>query len=157
MTLYELLNELDNNDHSAFSKVEDKKELKAKLSWVLPQIMTSASDDADHRTLVMLFDEYCNDVWRGLSDASELQLKLLSSIGLGKKTYHPFFKPTASGKENELAKLLRREFPDIKRNEVSLFCRMIDSERFGDLLCRWGIPKDEQKKLRKQHEEERAR
>lgn len=155
MTLPELLNELDRNDHSAFSKIEDKKELKAKLSWVLPQMMTSATNDKDHCALVMLFDEYCNDVWRELSSASELQLKLLSSIGLGKKTYHPFFKPMAGKKENELTRLIRREFPDIKRDEVSTFCRGVGVGEFNELLYKWGVPESEQGKLQELYEGEK--
>ena len=108
-------------------------ELSKMVNWVIPQWFSSSTNEQDERALVENFNENCNGVWKELSKYPKLQTKLLSSCGLGKQTKRRFYKLKRNSDTNKLMNLLEMVYPDIKNEEIYLWCEKNTEEDVREL------------------------
>lgn len=127
LDLFSVLTYLDENNlgvHSALREdPEMLVELERNLSWMLPQWMTGATNDAAHAELIDSFNVICNDGWFELYGHHELQAKLLACCGTGRKVRHKYYKPSKTVHLNKMMKLLEGKYEDIREEEVEMWVR----------------------------------
>lgn len=154
----ELLDQQNLRLYDAVREDEDMlSEFNKNIGWMIPQWFTGASDDQEHRYMVLMFDEFCSQPWSALADCPELRTKLLASIGAGKRLRHRFFKPTRSRKSSsDLITALRTAYPDLNREEVALWCRHNSEKEFVEFLERLGLMPEEIDALRPEYERMRG-
>ena len=94
--IFMLLSFLDENEMQIYKDFAEDKEVLSDLiknvGWLVPQWMSSAQNDNDHRELVSKVNSIVNVVWLGISGNPELQTKLLACCGLGRTVRHKFYK-----------------------------------------------------------------
>ncbi len=156
-TLHDNLASLDLNSLDLYERLSEDPEALAEhhkaIGWLLPQWMTASPTPASHKALVLMFDELCNPGWYELSNHPMLQTKLLALIGLGKRTQHKFFSRGGRASATpELVAFLQLEYPDIRADEVSLFCRDSTLDDLHDLLYHHGIAVDKHAAIVKQYQ-----
>lgn len=128
-------------------------EFNKSVGWMIPQWFTGASNDQDHRYMVTMFDEFCNQPWAALSDHPELRAKLLACIGNGRPIRHRFFKPGKSkGTPGDLTAALRQVYPDLNREEVALWCRHTTEQEFVEFMERLGMMPEDIDAVRPEYE-----
>lgn len=127
LDLFSVLSYLDENNlevHSALREdPEMLTELERNVSWMLPQWMTGATNDADHANLIDSFNVICNDGWFELYGHQELQTKLLACCGTGRKVRHKYYKPSKTINLGKMMKLLEGKYEDIREEEVDMWVR----------------------------------
>jgi DNA-binding HxlR family transcriptional regulator len=128
------------NLYSALAKDEsDRKELERMLGYILPRWMSGAVNEEDHQRLIIRFNRLANLGYHTLSKHPELQAKLLATVGLGREVKHNFFKANRASKTPLLDKLLRQQYPDLRKEEMRLWCRLngaSDIKRIAE-ACSW--------------------
>lgn len=156
--LQDVLTHLDQNDLSIHAMFEDDPEAASKfdrdISWMLPQWITTSTNDAEHRAQVIMFDEICNTGWGLFYKHPILQAKLLALVGPGRKVRHKFYQP-AGGRPaglDRLYDLLQAEIEDIRPGEVVMWVQSSDIEDLDDLMFSHGIPVDKHKEIKIQYE-----
>lgn len=147
LDLFAVLSYMDSNNLGIYQALREdpamEKELKKNANWMLPQWMTGANSDEDHRELVDNFNGMCNEGWYDLYDHPELQVKLLACCGLGRSTRHKFFKPTKMRQISKMHGLLSNKYLDINENEVVLWCKTNTKAAMRRLAEAFGYqPKD---------------
>lgn len=154
LDIQDVLSRLDKNDLHVFDSFSvnstERVELSKNISWMIPQWATAAYTDAAHRNAVIMFDTLCNPGWGAFYKHPELQTKLLGVIGSGKTVRHRFFRPSYSGNRNYmnsmLVDMIRVDHPDIRDNEVLLWCKTHDEEIVIDLMDADGIISEKDRK-----------
>jgi hypothetical protein len=124
-------------------------ELERNISWMLPQWMTGANNDAAHANLVDSFNVICNDGWFELYGHPELQAKLLACCGTGRKVRHKYYKPSKTIHLGKMMKLLEGKYEDIREEEAEMWVHRSTKDsmiRFAESL---GYQKKEVKELTK--------
>lgn len=86
--------------------------------WVLMRFMSSSQGDAEHH--LMMVNDLVNHNFNSLSKHPELQWKLLSMCGTGKKQYHPWVPPPKGAKKNKVEEALVTHFPLIKDADLEM-------------------------------------
>lgn len=158
MTFTDILTRLDYNDLNLYGRLstKDLAEFSSAIPWLFPQYISSSPDAREHRVLIEMFNDVCNPGWNSLKEHPELQLKLLSLVGLGRKTQHTLYKPRKARKASNLVAFLRNAYPDIRSHEIDLFCRDTDVDTLVDMLYDWGVPVEDHSVIIKQFEEARG-
>ena len=127
LDIFAVLSRLDSNDLEVYdtlrSEPEMLLELERNVSWMLPQWMTGASNDADHADLIDSFNIICNDGWYELYGHPELQTKLLACCGTGRRVRHKYHKPSKTLHLSKMMKLLEGKYEDIREEEVEMWVR----------------------------------
>ncbi len=140
MNLFQVLMELDRRNFDVFKELavdeETLKELINLSGWMLPLWMTGSSNPNDERELVHEFDTF-NDIWDSTYGHPELRVKLLASCGSGISSPHRYVKRASAKYNSKVFELLRLWIPDIKIEEVELWCRKSTEENVRELaqLC----------------------
>jgi hypothetical protein len=151
LDLFAVLGLLDENELSIYSTLKGDadmlKEFEQAVGWLLPHWMTGSNSESDLVDLTTAFNEYCNGGWFALREHPDLQAKLLACCGLGSKTRHKFFKPKKDKVLTRISNLLKVKYPDIRDEEVLVWCRLNDKKDVQDLAEAWGYQKDEVKKV----------
>lgn len=153
LDIFVVLSYMDQNNlgiHQALREDADMlKELNKNANWMLPQWMSGANNPDDHKELIDNFNEICNPGWFDLYQHPELQVKLLSCCGLGKKTKHKFFKPTKSRQVSKMMTFLSTKYVDINESEVVLWCKKNSKASLKRLAQSIGYQPTEIKELEK--------
>ena len=157
MNLFGILEQLDRNDPEVHEKLqdnpEDLTELEKNLGWLIPQWLTGASSEPDHKELILRFEAIANPVWTMVHKHPKLAAKLLAQVGTGRKVRHKFYRPSGSRKKaNGILALLRRDYPDLRENEARIWCRENDPDTFHRYLDSHAIPNGDRKKLKEEYE-----
>jgi hypothetical protein len=141
LDLFSVLSYLDENNlgvHEALREdPEMLSELERNISWMLPQWMTGATNDAAHANLVDSFNVICNDGWFELYGHPELQAKLLACCGTGRKVRHKYYKPSKTIHLGKMMKLLEGKYEDIREEEAEMWVRRSTKDsmiRFAEAL-----------------------
>lgn len=156
--LQDVLTHLDQNDMNIYEMFGTDHEAADKfskdVSWMLPQWITTSTNDGEHRAQVLMFDELCNAGWGKFYYHPRLQAKLLALIGPGRKVRHKFYRPTGGRVPvmDALFDLLLAEMEDIRPDEVALWVKSSDIEDLEDLMYAHGIPVDKHGEIRTQYE-----
>jgi hypothetical protein len=153
LDIFSVLSYLDENNlgvHQSLREDPDMlTELERNVSWMLPQWMTGASNDAAHASLVENFNEVCNDGWFSLYGHPELQTKLLACCGTGRKTRHKYYKPAKSNQLGKMMNLLEGKYVDIREDEVEMWIRHTTTDDMISFAESLGYQKGEVKELTK--------
>lgn len=111
----------------------DRKELEQRLSYVLPLWMCGTLNGRDQLELMINFNRHINLDWLELQGHPELRAKVLAAIGLGKVVQHDYH-TRKQRRMSALMGLLSEAYPDIRQDEVQLWCS-INSEAALIELC----------------------
>jgi hypothetical protein len=126
LDIFSILGYLDEGDMEVYTSLREEpelmKELEKNISWLIPQWMTSSTDDYDHRNLILAFNEICNSGWFKLHGHPELQTKLLACCGVG-KTRHKYYKSTKTRNLTKMINLLSHKYKDIRDEQVELWIK----------------------------------
>ena len=127
LDIFSVLTYLDENNLGVYEALRDEPEMLTELernvSWMLPQWMTGATNDADHAALVESFNVICNDNWFELYGHPELQTKLLACCGIGRKVRHKYYKPSKTVHLGRIMALLEDKYEDIREEEAEMWVR----------------------------------
>jgi hypothetical protein len=153
LDLFSVLSYLDENNLGVHEALREDPEMLAELerniSWMLPQWMTGATNDAAHANLVDSFNVICNDGWFELYGHPELQAKLLACCGTGRKVRHKYYKPSKTIHLGKMMKLLEGKYEDIREEEAEMWVHRSTKDsmiRFAESL---GYQEKEVKELTK--------
>lgn len=151
LDLFAVLGLLDKNELAVYPTLRGDadmlKEFEQMVGWLLPQWMTGANSEDDLIYLTLAFNEICNTRWFELSRHPELQAKLLAACGTGRATRHKFFKAKKNKVLTQISNLLSVKYPDIRDDEVLIWCQLNDQKDVKDLAEACGYQKDEVKKV----------
>jgi hypothetical protein len=151
--LSDILNSLDKKDYNVYSKMsEDQK--KEFQPFVLMRYLSSVPDNEPSMYSLVAVNEYVNKHFWDLSSDKELQSKLLSAAGLGKKSYHQWIS-NKSVSANALHSFVIEIFDNknwhCNKVEIELFCKLNNLDDINNLCSEYGKTKDEQKKIVEQY------
>jgi hypothetical protein len=142
MNLKVILKHLDQRNlqiYEAFRHNEaDRKELDQLLAYVLPLWMSGTLNGQDQWFLTKEFNKYINRGWWELDRHPELRAKLLASIGPGHVLQHDYH-ARARRRTTALMILLERPYPDIRQDEVRLWCAVNSEATLLDMCSNYGI------------------
>lgn len=130
---------------------EELKEIDRNAGWFLPQWMTGAQADKDHVRLVLGFNDTCNVGWHRLARHPELQLKLLATIGSGRKVKHRFFKPVSNPQSDKFLNFLQEVYQDINQREINFWLSRNDEDALVELLEQAGYQRDDRDEIVKSY------
>lgn len=152
LEVHTITRQLDQQNFGLYRKLKeneaDCKEIEKMLGYTLPLWMIGSMNDGDHAELLWRFNRMANAGWyTSLAKHPELRCKLLACVGLGRETRHNFVKVTKAPSSTELEDLLRMKYPDIRSNEVLLWCRRNDEETVRDFAAVYGLQEDETDKV----------
>lgn len=153
LDIFSVLAYLDANSLGVYESLREEpemlKELERNVSWMLPQWMTGATNDADHADLIDSFNVICNDGWFDLYGHPELQTKLLACCGTGHRIRHKYYKPSKPLHLGKMMKLLEGKYEDIREEEVEMWVRRSTKEGMIQFAESLGYQKTEVKELTK--------
>lgn len=122
----------------------DRKELERNLAYMLPLWMSGCANARDQINTTMAFNKHINLDWKQLDGHPELRAKVLAAIGLGKQVRHDFMMRSVRGKLTSLGELLLRRYPDIRQDEILLWCRVNTEPALIELCRDYGLQSKEQ-------------
>jgi hypothetical protein len=138
-----VLKHLDCNNLEVYSAFEhretERKELTRLLDYVLPLWMTGIGSSIEQYEMVLAFNQHVNSSWAELKNHPELRAKLLGVIGSGKPVRHEFHKREAATSQTSLTGLLTMCYPDIRNDEVALWCTVNNEATLRELCDRYGV------------------
>jgi hypothetical protein len=151
--LADILASLDKKDYDLFSKMNDEQK-KDFQPFVLMRYMSSLPDGPESLYALIAVNEMVNKNFWDLTSEKDLQAKLLSASGIGKKSYHQWIS-NKSQNVNTLHSFILRIFENknwhCNKTEVDMFCKNNTLDDIIDLCMEYGITKDEQKKITEQY------
>lgn len=142
-----VLKHIDANNlgiYAAFAHQEvERKEVDTLLGYILPLWVSGiASNDAQY-DMIMRFNEQVNLRWNELKDHPELRMKVLAAIGTGRTVRHQFHKRDNVASHTNLTALLRRRYPDIRREEIALWCSVNNEAQLVEFCDEYGVQEKE--------------
>lgn len=119
------LNAMDfcNKDFYTSLTAEQQKEVSL---WVLMRFMSSSQKAPEHH--LMMVNDLVNHNFSNLSKHPELQWKLLSLCGTGKKQFHPWVAPPKGIKKNKVEAAILSHYPLLKDDELEMLLRLNTQE-----------------------------
>lgn len=142
LNLSVILKHLDSNNFEVYEcyrqNEADRKEFDRMLAYILPLWMSGVQNGRDQVALTLAFNQHVNIGWRELDGHHELRAKVLAAIGPGKPLRHDFHL-REQRKQNALTELLVRRYPDIRKDEVGLWCRRNSEANLIDLARDHGL------------------
>jgi len=150
INLHTVLKHLDlrnlNLYRSYSRRQEDRKEFERMLSFVLPLWMSGCVNHIEQFKLMLDFNEHINLSWWELEGHPELRAKLLAAIGLGKEVRHNFhFR--RRGRQTGLTELLAYRYPDIRKDEVYLWCSINTEAILLEMCQNHGVQETERETI----------
>lgn len=122
----------------------ERKELEQMLQYILPLWVSGVATAREQIEILFNFNEHINEGWWELGKHPELQAKLLASIGLGKQVKHDFQYRHKKNNTNKLNEFLRLRYPDVRIDEIRLWCLTNSEKVLSSLLDDYGIQNSEQ-------------
>lgn len=142
-----VLKHLDTNNleiYSAFAHQEvERKELDTLLGYVLPVWMSGIASNGEQYEMILRFNEHVNQRWNELKDHPELRMKVLAVVGPGRPVRHQFHRRDAVATHANLTTLLRQRYPDIRKEEVALWCSVNNEAQLGEFCDEHGVQEKE--------------
>jgi hypothetical protein len=130
--------------YTAFKHKEvERKELERLLGYMLPVWMSSIENSQDQYEMVLRFNEFVNLNWSELKGHPELQAKVLAAIGTGKVVRHDYHMRKQSTVQTKLSDLLLQKYPDIRSEEIGLWCAVNNEAALRELCERYGVQSTE--------------
>jgi hypothetical protein len=126
---------------------EERKEFERVLSYVLPLWYSGVFGGEDQFNLMMKFNRQVNIDWWSLDGHPELRAKVLGAIGLGHVVKHDFHYHEPQRKENALMALLMECYPDIRKDEVQLWCSVNSEAVLFELCSNYGVQEKEKEQI----------
>lgn len=151
LNLSVLLKHLDQRNlglYEAFRHdAEDRKELERLLAYVLPLWVAGSDNGRDQIAILIEFNRHVNLNWNELSAHPELRAKVLGSIGLGYQVRHDFhYRPTRQ-RITVLGDLLTQRYPDIRTDEIRLWCMVNSEANLIELCAHCGVQQHEREPI----------
>jgi hypothetical protein len=141
-----LLKHLDLRNQALYEALrhneEERKELDRMLAYILPLWMSGATDPKEQIRLALSFNQHVNISWWELDGHPELRAKILAAIGPGRVIRHDFQARTNT-KITALKDLLSRLYPDIRQDEVQLWCSKNSEATLIELCSDLGMQEKE--------------
>lgn len=138
--------------YQAFKPKEvERKELDRMLGYILPVWVSGIDSPRDQYEMVFRFNENVNLDWRELNNHPELRAKVLAAIGGGRTVRHDFHFRQAAGKQVNLSDLLERRYPDIRKDEIALWCTVNNESALIELCRNYGIQEKDQDAILLEH------
>ena len=125
---------------------EHKKEISL---WVLMRFMSSCQGMPEHH--LMTVNDLVNNNFSNLSKHPELQWKLLSLCGTGKKQYHPWIPPPKGIKKNKLEAEILIHYPLLRDDELEMLIKINTKEDFEQFFIEMGYDNKTIKELLKKN------
>jgi hypothetical protein len=126
---------------------EDRKELESVLHYLLPLWYCGLNDAQDQLNMMINFNRQINIDWVLLNEHPELRTKILAAIGLGHVARHDFHYRKQKKSISPLKSFLEQKYPDIKDDEIELWCHMNSETSLIDLCSIYGIQEKERTEI----------
>jgi hypothetical protein len=131
LTLAMELPAMDYKDKDFYTNLSEEHKKEISL-WILMRYMSSSQSDAElHLSLV---NDIVNINFAALAKHPELQWKLLSLCGTGKKQFHPWIPPGKKAKKNRLEEALVSFFPLMKDDDLAMLQQINTKEDFAQFF-----------------------
>jgi hypothetical protein len=126
--------------YQAFRHQEvERKELDRMLGYILPIWVSGIASSSEQIDMTFAFNQYINIGWRELDKHPEMRAKLLALIGPGHTVRHDFHLREATANQTNLGKLLLLRYPDIRKDEINLWCSVNNEAALLDMCNQYGI------------------
>jgi hypothetical protein len=126
--------------YAAFRHQEaERKELDRMLGYILPIWSAGIASALEQYEMIFRFNEQVNLGWQELKDHPELRAKVLAVIGPGKVVRHDFHPRKIAAHETQLGGLLALRYPDIRKDEIGLWCAVNTEVALLELCDRYGV------------------
>ena len=153
LNIFTVLSYFDENNLDVYDALREDSEMLAEfernVTWMLPQWMTGAINDAAHAELIDNFNAICNDGWFDLYGHPELQAKLLACCGTGRNVRHKYHKPRKALHLGKMMKLLEGKYEDIREEEAEMWVRRATKDDMISFAQSLGYQENEVKELTK--------
>jgi hypothetical protein len=126
---------------------EERKEFDRVLAYALPMWFAGTFNGDDQINLMLDFNRHVNIEWRNLDGHPELRAKVLGAIGLGHVVKHDFHFREPEKRVGALTALLMRQYPDIRKDEVTLWCSVNSEATVIELCSLWGVQDTEKQTI----------
>jgi hypothetical protein len=147
LNLSVILKHLDTRNleiYEAFRSNEaERKELDKNLAYLLPLWFSGTYSGEDQLTMMLDFNRHVNLEWSALDGHPELRAKVLGAIGLGRAVKHDFHYRERRATENALTAFLNNRYPDIRKDEIALWCLRNSEATLVDMCSIYGIQEKE--------------
>lgn len=130
---------------------EERKEFDRVLAYVLPLWYSGVFSGEDQVNLTIKFNRQVNVDWWNLEGHPELRAKVLGAIGVGKVVKHDFHYREPQRGESALMGLLAACYPDIRKDEVQLWCSVNSEASLVELCSDYGVQETEREKILEQY------
>jgi len=138
--------------YEAFRSNEDeRKEFDRVLTYVLPLWYSGVFSGEDQLNLMLKFNRHVNVDWWATDGHPELRAKVLGAIGLGHSVKHDFHYREPQRRENALMGLLSQKYPDIRKDEVQLWCSVNSEANLIELCSDYGVQETERDQIVEQY------
>jgi hypothetical protein len=118
---------------------EERKEFDRVLGYLLPLWYSGTFGSEDQISLMIDFNRHVNLDWPNLEGHPELRAKVLGAIGVGHVVKHDFHYRTRTTAGDALKAFLEQSYPDIREDEVQLWCSRNSITTLTEMCSRWGI------------------
>jgi len=138
---------VDSRDHKFYDEltVEEQKSLSP---YVLMRYISNV--DSNDREIQEWFVEMTNELvnknhWQLSKDHKPLLWKLMASVGIGKRFYHPYLAQGKKEKIIKIEKLIAELNPAMKLEEVKMLAALMTKEDIKELFDNMGFDKKQRK------------
>ncbi len=125
---------------------EDRKELDRMLSFIIPLWVSGCVNHAEQFNVMLAFNEHINLSWWELEGHPELRAKVLAAIGLGKVVRHNYHY-RGRMRQTGLTELLAYRYPDIRKDEVYLWCSINTEATLIEMCQNHGVQEAEREPI----------
>jgi hypothetical protein len=138
---------IDNRDYDFYENLNDE-EKKSLSPYVLMRYTSNV--DSNNSDLQEWFLEMTNEMvnkhhWTLSKDHKPLLWKLLATVGIGSKYYHPYLAAGKKTKAQKIEKLIADLNPNMKINEVKMLASMMTKDDIKELFDDLGFDKKQRK------------
>ncbi len=150
LDLSQVLYNLDTRNKAFYSNLSDE-EKKGYTPLILMRFMSSAPNQGGlHEYHLEAVNEIVNRDFWSLSKHPELQHKLLSICGVGKKQFHSWIPNSKKQTKTKLFDFLKKVLPDANDDEIALYLKINSLDDFKSLLKEYGLQDKEMKEILEQ-------
>lgn len=138
---------VDTRNHKFYDELTPE-EQKSLSPYVLMRYVSNV--DSNNRELQEWFVEMTNELvnknhWFLSKDHKPLLWKLMASIGIGQRFYHPYLPLGKKEKPNKIEKLIADLNPAMKLNEVKMLASLMTKQDINELFDDLGFDKKQRK------------
>ncbi len=126
---------------------EERKEFERVLAFVLPLWYSGMFGGEDQLNMMIDFNRHVNIDWWNLDRHPELRSKVLGAIGVGRVIKHDFHYRERRPSGTALEALLMQQYPDIRKDEIMLWCSINSEATLIEMCSSWGVQEDDKKSV----------